>query len=206
MRIFETVKAAATTRMAAEHYGLKVERNGMTSCPFHSDKHPSMKVDDRYYCFGCHETGDVIDFTAKLFSLNPMEAAKKLAYDFGIDPHSPETASMKRPVQRCETQRAREGRCASVLIDYERLLKKRQARYAPRNRIEEWDGRYASACHSLPQVSYFIDCLFSPDKEKREKAAASVLHDGTITRIQTWMQHHTKEMEDDPHAEEARVA
>ena len=76
--LFTTVKAAVTTRQAAEYYGLKVSRNGMTCCPFHDDRHPSMKVDERYYCFGCHETGDVIDFTAKLFGLTPYEAAQKL--------------------------------------------------------------------------------------------------------------------------------
>ena len=29
-------------------------------CPFHDDKHPSMKLDKRYYCFGCGEKGDLL--------------------------------------------------------------------------------------------------------------------------------------------------
>ena len=90
MSIFETAKAAMTTRMAAEHYGLNVERNGMTWYPFHSDKHPSMKLDERYCCFGGHKTGDVID----LFDLAPLDAAKKLAADFGIAPITPTTAML----------------------------------------------------------------------------------------------------------------
>ena len=51
-------------------------------CPFHSEKTPSFTVfpaTNSYYCFGCHETGDVIDFTAKLFGLSLYEAARKLA-------------------------------------------------------------------------------------------------------------------------------
>ena len=36
-------------------------------CPFHDDRHPSMKVDRRFHCFGCQADGDVIDFTARLF-------------------------------------------------------------------------------------------------------------------------------------------
>lgn len=32
---------------------------------------------------------DVIDFVARLFGLSSYEAAKKLAYDFGIDRTSP---------------------------------------------------------------------------------------------------------------------
>ena len=48
-----------------------------------------MKVDGRYYCFGCHETGGVIDLTAKLFALTPLNAARKLAADFHLDPEAP---------------------------------------------------------------------------------------------------------------------
>lgn len=52
INIFEQIKSRVTARQAAEYYGLKVERNGMACCPFHDDKHPSMKIDQNYYCFG----------------------------------------------------------------------------------------------------------------------------------------------------------
>lgn len=45
MNIFQTVKENVTARQAAEQYGLKINRNGMICCPFHDDRHPSMKVD-----------------------------------------------------------------------------------------------------------------------------------------------------------------
>jgi len=77
--IFEAVKESVTTRQAAEYYGVQVGRNGMACCPFHDDKHPSMKIDHRFHCFGCQADGDVIDFTARLFSLSSKEAALKLA-------------------------------------------------------------------------------------------------------------------------------
>ena len=82
--VFEAVKQSVSTREAAEFYGIKVRRNGMACCPFHDDKNPSMKVDQRFHCFGCGADGDVIDFTAKLFNLSPKEAAEKLAQDFGL--------------------------------------------------------------------------------------------------------------------------
>ena len=44
MNLFETIKAAVPVRQAAEHYGLKVNRNGMACCPFHNDRHPSLKL------------------------------------------------------------------------------------------------------------------------------------------------------------------
>lgn len=87
MNLFETIKAAVTVRQAAEHYGLKVSRNNMVCCPFHDDRIPSMKLnEDYFYCFGCGAKGDVIDFVARLYDLTSLQAAQKLAYDFGIDP------------------------------------------------------------------------------------------------------------------------
>ena len=75
MNVFEVVKENVTARQAAEAYGLKVGRTGMACCPFHSDKSPSMKLDERYYCFGCGATGDAVDLTAKLFGIGLREPA-----------------------------------------------------------------------------------------------------------------------------------
>lgn len=106
MQIFAAVKAAVTTREAAVFYGLRVPANGMICCPFHPDRHPSMKVDARYYCFGCHETGDVIDFVGRLFHMSPLDAARKIAADFGIDPRTP----ARRPSRETVWSRPGNGR------------------------------------------------------------------------------------------------
>ena len=85
MNVFETVKTSVNTREAAARYGVEVNRHGKALCPFHNDRHPSLFLDDdHYHCFACGEHGDVIDLTAKLYSLSLYDAAKKLAYDFGI--------------------------------------------------------------------------------------------------------------------------
>lgn len=84
MNLFESVKSSITTREAAEHYGIHVGRSGMCRCPFHNDRIPSMKADERFHCFGCQADGDVISFTSRLFDLSPKDAALKLASDFGI--------------------------------------------------------------------------------------------------------------------------
>ena len=54
MTIYEAIKAAISVKQAAEHYGQQVNRNGMACCPFHNDRHPSMKLnEDYFFCFGC---------------------------------------------------------------------------------------------------------------------------------------------------------
>lgn len=123
--VFEAVKQSVSTRDAAAFYGIEVKRNGMACCPFHDDKNPSMKVDQRFHCFGCGEDGDVIDFTAKLFDLSPKEAAEKLAQDFGLIYDSQAPPRRRYVRQKSEAQKFREDRqrCYRVLSDYYYLLK-----------------------------------------------------------------------------------
>lgn len=82
--IFKIVKQAVTTRQIAEHLGLTMDEKGMTYCPFHSGNDPNMRICDRYYCFDCHASGDVIDFVAAYLNVDKLEAAKLIANDFGI--------------------------------------------------------------------------------------------------------------------------
>ena len=196
-RIFDTLKARITVPQAAAYYGVRIGRNGMCCCPFHSDKTPSMKINETYYyCFGCHATGDVIDFAARLFNLSPLDAARKLALDFDIDPNTPVSAAVAPPhIRQEESQREREGRCASVLIEYERLLKNRQQRFAPVHPSEEWDGRFVSASHALPQVSYLIDCLYDADSVICKDTADSLIDDNTLRSIERWNTAHREEAE-----------
>ena len=77
MTIYGTIKAAISVKQAAEHYGLKVNRNGMACCPFHNDRHPSLKLnEDYFFCFGCGAKGDVIDLVARLFNRAAMKQRK----------------------------------------------------------------------------------------------------------------------------------
>lgn len=107
MTIFEAVKTTVAPRMAAEHFGLSVSRNGMVCCPFHDDRHPSMKLyADHYHCFGCQANGDVIAFTSKLFGITPLEAAQKLAADFGIREDRPSVlAKLKMYTTQAENEK-----------------------------------------------------------------------------------------------------
>ena len=94
MTIYETIKVAISVKQAAKHYGLNVNRNGMACCPFHNDRHPSLKLnEDYFFCFGCGAKGDVIDFVARLFDLSNYEAAQRLAAEiishYGARPQTP---------------------------------------------------------------------------------------------------------------------
>lgn len=97
LSIFETVKAAVSVKQAAESYALRLNRGGMACCPFHDDRHPSLKLnEDYFYCFGCGAAGDVIDFTSRLFGLSTYEAVLKLSADFGIKTGRPMRCQWRR--------------------------------------------------------------------------------------------------------------
>ena len=152
--VFEAVKQSVSTRETAEFYGIKVSRTGMACCPFHDDKNPSMKVDQRFHCFGCGEDGDVIDFTAKLFNLSPKEAAEKLAQDFGLIYDSQAPPRRRYVRQKTEAQKFREDRqrCYRVLSDYYYLLKKWEADRSPRTPEEEPHPRFVEAIQKKTYV------------------------------------------------------
>ena len=48
-------------------YGIRINRSGFISCPFHSEKTASMKLyKDSFHCFGCGENGDIFKFIQKM--------------------------------------------------------------------------------------------------------------------------------------------
>ena len=182
--VFEAVKQSVSTREAAEFYGIKVRRNGMACCPFHDDKNPSMKVDQRFHCFGCGEDGDVIDFTAKLFDLSSKEAAEKLAQDFGLIYDSQAPPRRRYVRQKNEAQKFREDRqrCYRVLSDYYYLLKKWEADHSPRTPEEKPHPRFVEAIHKKIYVEYLLD-LFLYESEEEQKAWIAE-HTAEITHLE----------------------
>ena len=182
--VFEAVKLSVSTREAAELYGIKVRRNGMACCPFHDDKNPSMKVDQRFHCFGCGEDGDVIDFTAKLFDLSPKEAAEKLAQDFGLIYDSQAPPRRRYVRQKTEAQKFREDRqrCYRVLSDYYHLLKKWESDHSPRTPEEKPHPRFVEAIHKKIYVEYLLD-LFLYESEEEQKAWIAE-HTAEITHLE----------------------
>lgn len=57
-------------------------------CPFHHEKTPSFTVSPHkkiFYCFGCHQTGDVINFIEKTELLSAYQAVQHLIERYGLE-------------------------------------------------------------------------------------------------------------------------
>ena len=168
--VFEVVKQSVTVREAAEMYGIAVGRGGMACCPFHDDRHPSMKVDTRFHCFGCGADGDVIDFTARLYNLAPREAAEKLAQDFGLAYDSQAPPRRRYIRQRSEGQKFRENRdhAFRVLADYYHLLRKWETDYSPKTPEENPHPRFMEAIQRKDYIGYLLDFFLEDGSEEQK--------------------------------------
>ena len=173
MNVFEAVKSTVTARQAAEHYGFKVTKNGMACCPFHRDRRPSMKLDQRFHCFGCQADGDVIDFTAAYFGLSARQAAEKLAEDFAVRyevQRPPDRGKYKNKVTAASLEQnygKLERICFSILVQYREQLQFWKEHQAPKRFDEEWDSRFCEALGRLTRVEYLMDVLLHSPLEER---------------------------------------
>ena len=170
MGLFDEVKENVTVRQAAEFYGFKITKSGLISCIFHNDKTPSMKVDRRYYCFGCGVTGDVIDFTAQLFGLSLKEAALKLADDFGIQISRVD----RREKNLVKSEEQEHIECVRAMLDYRILLQKWKKEFAPKSPEEEWDEKFVEALKYLTIVEYYLDLLLFGEEEEKEQVVEMI--------------------------------
>lgn len=189
MSIYTQIKDAVSVKEVAERYGLFVTRHGMARCPFHEDHSPSLKLnEDYYYCFGCHATGDVIDFTSKLLQVCKYHAAKQLAADFGIHVNDSENKQKHVAVHEVPENpnlavfRNNEILCMQALSSYEWLLSDWMEECAPEV-PGEFDPRYVHACHMLPTVKFLLDCLTVATFEERYAMVEELMEDDTIVEL-----------------------
>ena len=170
MRLFDAVKSSVTTIQAAEYYGINIRREMWCLCPFHKEKTPSAKVDDRFHCFGCGADYSVVDFTANVFGLTPVDAAKKLAKDFGVpyDDQRKYYPTREELFKQKKLKKQRENseklgkllkRYLGVLRDYYQLLMIWRKIYAPKTAVEELHPLFCEALRNMDFTEYVIDVL-----------------------------------------------
>ena len=184
MDLFTQIKMVVSVKEAAEYYGLEVNRGNMICCPFHDDRHPSMKVDTRFHCFGCGADGDVIDFTARLYGLSPKEAAEKLAQDFGLsyDSKAPHRRSYVRQKSEAQVRKEKREHGWRVLTDYYHLLRKWEADYSPKTPDEDPHPRFLEAVQKKDYTAYLLDTFLDSSTKEQDQWIAE--HTAEISVIE----------------------
>ena len=186
---FKSVKSLVTAREAAEHYGLTVNRHGMAVCPFHDDHNPSMKLDERFHCFGCGEDGDVIDFTAKFFNLSLPEAAEKLVKDFGNGAELPASPAPPKPPDPAQ-------RCHDVLLQMEVQLHRQKRLTAPQTMDDPITTEYAQNCQMYDFIAGLADLLSGGTTQQKEDEIAYLTEGGVLDRYEALLRKEVIEYDD----------
>ena len=184
MNIFSEVKEHLTARQAAEYYGLRVKRNGLACCPFHDDKHPSMKIDKNYHCFACGVGGDVVDYVSRMFGLSQYDAALKLIEDFSLPVDAKGNVELSvREKEHIRREKAERERVTRIQERFEKWCS--QTIDMLRNCILEIDdvnrfliGKppdiifsedYAQMLYAEPIINYWLDILCMGDVSERQE-------------------------------------
>ncbi|HTX14440.1 MAG TPA: DNA primase [Candidatus Baltobacteraceae bacterium] len=133
----EKVKQQADiVRVIGEYVRLKKTGQNFTGlCPFHQEKTPSFSVHpvkQMYYCFGCHEGGDIFKFVMAMEKCEFPEALRIVAEKCGIP--------IPRPRERSPEER-RENQQRSSLVE----MHAQAASFFARQLQEAAEGKVAAA-------------------------------------------------------------
>ena len=172
--IFQIVKHISTIEVAKRYMpSLQLRQRGnrwIARCPFHADKTPSFYIfqDNGWMCFGCQESGrDAADLVGRVLNIKPVEAARMIARDFGLQDTRPVSSDVRRQIQ--EIKRKRELEAA--------FKKWRDKTYAGLCVLYRSCGKiiadgtdnagFAAACQIESRVEYLLDVLLRGTLEEQ---------------------------------------
>ena len=110
------IKADTNMADVLSRYGLKPNRSGFISCPFHGkDKTPSMKIyTDHFHCFACGAHGDVFRFVMQMEHVDFRTAFAELGGNTGQPSNSSLINSYLSRKQRDADNRQKVEKAARV--------------------------------------------------------------------------------------------
>lgn len=166
--IFKFVKSYVTAKEVAIHYGFRPNHSDLICCPFHNDKHPSMKVDRRFYCFSCGAQGDAIDFVSRYFGIGLKEAAEKILSDFGIALMSESVINPKEniPIAQYQEKQLELSEVIRRLLRCKDRITSKMQELAPVSMDEEWANAFVDEIDANMRVTYLVDGLLFGAKDE----------------------------------------
>lgn len=171
LNIAQKIKEQITMIQVCEKYGISLDRKGFAKCPFHNEKTPSFRVypaDKGWHCFGCNESGSVIDFVMKYFNLPFKEAVKKIDMDFNLCLFKKPTIQEYRQMQFAEKQRKAENQRQEAeriaeeaeywaIFDEWKHLDENKRIYAPKSFEDEMHPLFLEAISKIEHQKYLLE-------------------------------------------------
>lgn len=157
----EEIKEDTTMRDILARYSLpRPDRSGFIPCPFHADRTPSLRIYERdFYCFGCGEGGDVLDFMQRMEDLSFREAFEALG---GTYPKKSEEPSFKRrrlAYQRKMRREAARNREEAERRERQELIRQSNDLYWCVKLYEPLSDAWCDAYNAWQKVLYRLEYL-----------------------------------------------
>ncbi len=157
------------------------------TCPFHHEKTASFTVSpDKqiFYCFGCHISGDVISFIAKIENCSQKDAAKLLVEKYSLD--LPSTISFESSEKSTEDKNHYFAVCKAVALwCHEQLLKNVPAQtYFQRRGFDAENFSYFTLGYFPSGNAGISDLLYAMKRQSilpRDLVDAQILAEGRTT-------------------------
>lgn len=143
-------------------------------CPFHHEKTPSFSVTpakQMFYCFGCKEHGNVIDFMMKLKNLSFPEAVEEIAQNAGLEVEYDTTGSRpKEEVDRQKEYYDLMDRCATLFTQVLNSPEGTQGlEYFSKNRALSRDTILKCRLGFAPKNPHFLQERLCQDPKNEQK-------------------------------------
>lgn len=187
MNFADEIKQRVSMIEMLRHYGIETNRSGFCRCPFHQERSASFKAypgSRGFYCFGCNESGSVIDFVMKFFGLTFGDAIKKINEDFslglpiGEKPDRRSHLEMNRQAfmrkRAVDAERAEQERLDNAYwaaFDEWKRLDDNKRNYAPKTPTEPFHPLFVEALKNIAGAEYNLSCaeIARYEYEKRNK-------------------------------------
>lgn len=144
----------------------KTGRRYLGLCPFHDEKTPSFTVfTERYFCFGCKASGDVIDFVRKTSGSNFIDAVHFLGAKYGID-----TTSLKKNRKKTAPRQAMHEALLKARDIFHHNLSKTAAGQQALAYLRERGVSDAEIAHN--KIGYALPTPFALKERLREQKVA----------------------------------
>ena len=163
--------------------GVELSSRGPRSvglCPFHSEKTPSFTVFEggRYHCFGCHESGDVIDFVQRRYDLEFIPALEFLGIEKSKDNHLDHKRLIKELALKKAEDRKQVQHERDILHTLSLLIRTtRKVKLTPENFDEN-----AGILQPLEYWQYCHDTLIHGSDEEKQECINALQNMPTVSR------------------------
>ena len=187
MDFADEIKQRVSMIEILQYYGIETNRSNFCRCPFHQEKSASFKAypgTRGFYCYGCHESGSVIDFVMKFFGLSFGDAIKKINDDFSLGLPIGEKLDRRKQLEinkasferkrKIEAEKKRKEQIENAYwtaFDEWKRLDDNRRNYAPKTPTEQLHPLLVEALKNIAGAEYNLSCaeIARYEYEKRNK-------------------------------------